>query len=211
MEALRLTGIFLLKTITDIVMNNTNVQGKSYKVAATQETITAQNSANQGNEYFNGINQEELEGVCEILSKLWSKPGSLQFRPNYFENYLKMADGFVRSARTSADKRNMVLNAIGFLCAALLDTNKSEDEERTEKELWRIENEMRDILNEWVYEDGGTYQHTINPRGPGAYDEDRKQLKRLAREYKSFGEDLPDDILEMIEAADRLTELYRLK
>ena len=105
-------------------MYNTKAQGKSYKVAATQETITAQNSANQGNEYFNGINQEELEGVCEILSKLWSKPGNLQFRPNYFENYLKMADGTVRSARTSDDKKNMVLNAIGFLCAALLDTNK---------------------------------------------------------------------------------------
>lgn len=175
-------------------MNNTNVQGKSYKVAATQETITAQNSANQGNEYFNGINQEELEGVCEILSKLWSKPGSLQLRPNYFENYLKMADGFVRSARTSDDKKNMVLNAIGFLCAALLDTNKSEDEELEHYEhvaefyypedLKTLEfddeydrgaaalNEITNVLSEW-----GENLY---------YPEDWKEVKGILNEYLSI-------------------------
>lgn len=174
-------------------MYNTNAQGKSYKVAATQETITAQNSANQGNEYFNGINQEELEGVCEILSKLWSKPGSLQFRPNYFENYLKMADGFVRSARTSADKKNMVLNAIGFLCAALLDTNKSKDGyERYEhvaefyypEDLKTLEfddeydrgaaalNEIANVLTEW-----GENLY---------YPEDWKEAKDILNEYLSI-------------------------
>ena len=201
-----------MQTITDIVMNNTNVQGKSYKVAATQETITAQNSANQGNEYFNGINQEELKGVCEILSKLWSKPGSLQFRPNYFENYLKMADGFVRSARTSADKKNMVLNAIGFLCAALLDTNKSEDEPgvletptgvTTGKRMKDRVKDLETALNEWVYVDGGTLDFE---RGPHTeiedWERDKEKIRRLG---KKCADELLEDVEGMIKV---ISEVY---
>lgn len=193
-------------------MNNTNVQGKSYKVAATQEMITAQNSANQGNEYFNGINQKELEGVCEILSKLWSKPGSLQFRPNYFENYLKMADGFVRSARTSADKKNMVLNAIGFLCAALLDTNKSEDEPgvletptgmTTGKRMKDRVKDLETALNEWAYVDGGTLDFE---RGPHTeiedWERDKEKIRRLG---KKCADELLEDVEGMIKV---ISEVY---
>lgn len=207
-----MTGFFLMQSITDIVMNNTNVQGKSYKVAATQEMITAQNSANQGNEYFNGINQEELEGVCEILSKLWSKPGSLQFRPNYFENYLKMADGFVRSARTSADKKNMVLNAIGFLCAAILDTNKSEDEPgvletptgmTTGKRMKDRVKDLETALNEWAYVDGGTLDFE---RGPHTeiedWERDKEKIRRLG---KKCADELLEDVEGMIKV---ISEVY---
>lgn len=201
-----------MQSITDIVMNNTNVQGKSYKVAATQETITAQNSANQGNEYFNGINQEELEGVCEILSKLWSKPGIRQFGPNYFENYLKMADGFVRSARTSADKKNMVLNAIGFLCAALLDTNKSEDEPgvletptgmTTGKRMKDRVKDLETALNEWAYVDGGTLDFE---RGPHTeiedWERDKEKIRRLG---KKCADELLEDVEGMIKV---ISEVY---
>ena len=193
-------------------MYNTKAQGKSYKVAATQEMITAQNSANQGNEYFNGISQEELEGVCEILSKLWSKPGSLQFRPSYFENYLKMADGFVRSARTSADKKNMVLNAIGFLCAALLDTNKSEDEPgvletptgmTTGKRMKDRVKDLETALNEWAYVDGGTLDFE---RGPHTeiedWERDKEKIRRLG---KKCADELLEDVEGMIKV---ISEVY---
>ena len=193
-------------------MYNTKAQGKSYKVATTQETITAQNSANQGNEYFNGINQEEIKGVCEILSKLWSKPGSLQFRPNYFENYLKMADGFVRSARTSADKKNMVLNAIGFLCAALLDTNKSEDEPgvletptgmTTGKRMQDRVKDLETALNEWAYVDGGTLDFE---RGPHTeiedWERDKEKIRRLG---KKCADELLEDVEGMIKV---ISEVY---
>lgn len=193
-------------------MYNTKAQGKSYKVADTQETITAQNSSNQGNEYFNGISQEEIEGVCEILSKLWSKPGSLQFRPNYFENYLKMADGFVRSARTSADKKNMVLNAIGFLCAALLDTNKSEDEPgvletptgmTTGKRMKDRVKDLETALNEWAYVDGGTLDFE---RGPHTeiedWERDKEKIRRLG---KKCADELLEDVEGMIKV---ISEVY---
>lgn len=193
-------------------MSRNDVQGNGHKVAGTREMITAQNSANQGNEYFNGINQEELEGVCEILSKLWSKPGSLQFRPNYFENYLKMADGFVRSARTSADKKNMVLNAIGFLCAALLDTNKSEDEPgvletptgmTTGKRMKDRVKDLETALNEWAYVDGGTLDFE---RGPHTEIEDWERDKEKIR---SLGKKCADELLEDVEGMIKvISEVY---
>lgn len=105
-------------------MNQYNNQGKGHKVAATQET-TAQNAEIQS--YFNSISQEELNAVCEALSTIYSCQGGLQFNPSYFKNYLEMTNKFINSARMGEDKRNMVLNAIGFLCGALL-ANKSKYE-----------------------------------------------------------------------------------
>jgi hypothetical protein len=156
-------------------MNQYNNQGKGHKVAATQET-TAQNAEIQS--YFNGINQEQLNAVCEVLSTAYSRPGGLQFNPSYFQNYLEMANKFIQGARMGEDKRNMVLNAFHFVCDALLNTQQDnkeyehydyiaqsyyaedledltfgEDEEFEDKEdLQRsVEYEIGCILTDWDY------------------------------------------------------------
>ena len=101
-------------------MYNTNAQGKGHKVAATQETITAQNSANQGTkktfdgtkELFNAVSEEQLRKALTYYDFGIVKPA-------YIISNLKMAQRLIDKARMSDDQKAVLCNSYGFLLVAL--------------------------------------------------------------------------------------------
>lgn len=102
-------------------MNNTIEQGKSYKVAATQEN-TVQNSRNQDlfvdpkkcNEIFSYITKGDFKKACEVIAK----QGSLG--PGFFENHFKTLAHDVKKARIHEDRKDMILHAMALLMNALI-------------------------------------------------------------------------------------------
>ena len=103
-----------------------DMQGQDHKVAAAQES-TAQNSAKQGNDLFSFINQDNFKKACEVFAKTMTEPGSLG--AGYFENYFKLAAHFVKKARMSEDKRDLVLHAMALLMKALVPADEYVQEE----------------------------------------------------------------------------------
>ena len=100
-------------------MVQTNVQGKSNKVAATQETITAQDSTNQSKVL--GIFTEEY------LTKLANSVGDNPFiRPSYLINTLRVAERFIDKARMAPDQKGHIKMAFGLLASFLPDLDRQE-------------------------------------------------------------------------------------
>jgi hypothetical protein len=83
-------------------------QGKSHKVAATQEN-TAQNSANQSRAFGLFTDQE--------LTNIVNNSGNALVLPSFLINYLHQAEKVLDRARISDDNRNFIKGAFAMLCA----------------------------------------------------------------------------------------------
>ena len=110
-------------------MNTYNNQGKDHKVAATQETITAQNSAqSQGKKNFDG-SKKLFNAVDEY--ELMTELSYYDFgivNPSYIISNLEMAQRLIDKARMSPEQKSVLNNAFGFLCLALVKGKVDADE-----------------------------------------------------------------------------------
>lgn len=109
-------------------MNQFNNQGKDHKVAATQETITAQNSANQSKKNFDG--SKKLFNAVDVYD-LATELSYYDFgivNPSYIISNLEMAQRLIDKARMSPEQKAVLNNAYGFLCLALVKGKAEADE-----------------------------------------------------------------------------------
>lgn len=199
-------------------MEKKNEQGKSYKVAATQET-TAQNAGIQS--YFNGISQEKLNAISKVLSNTYSRDGGLKLNADYFQNYLEMVNKFVHGARMGEDKRKMVLNAFSFVFGALLAADKEarrgpwehvpetytaddlcyEIEEaygndEAQEELYQVGlQEIANILTDFDADDGEFVE--------GSWDEGKAVIQEYMDVLENFGFSIPEWVFDDMDAIDK--------
>lgn len=109
-------------------MNQYNNQGKDHKVAATQETITAQNSANQGKKNFDGSKKLfNAVDTYELMTELSYYDFGI-VNPSYIISNLEMAQRLIDKARMSQEQKSVLNNAFGFLCLALVKGKAEADE-----------------------------------------------------------------------------------
>lgn len=103
-------------------------QGNDHKVAGTQETITAQNSTNQGKKNFDG--SKKLFNAVDVYD-LATELSYYDFgivNPSYIISNLEMAQRLIDKARMSPEQKAVLNNAYGFLCLALVKGKAEADE-----------------------------------------------------------------------------------
>ena len=199
-------------------MEKKNEQGKSYKVAATQET-TAQNAGIQS--YFNGISQEKLIAISKVLSNAYSRDGGLKLNADYFQNYLEMVNKFVHGARMGEDKRKMVLNAFSFVFGALLAADKearrgpwehvpetytaddlayeldeTNGDDEAQQELYQAGlQEIANILTDFDADDGEFVE--------GSWDDAKEVIQEYIDVLEYIGFSIPDWVFDDMDAIDK--------
>lgn len=196
-------------------MYNTNAQGKGHKVAATQETITAQNSANQGTkktfdgtkELFNAVDVNELERALSRYDFGIVKPG-------YIISNLKMAQRLIDKARMSDDQKAVLRNSYGFLLTALCCENEELEHYEHVAEFYYPE-DLKTLEFDDEYDRGAAalneIANVLTDWGEDLYyPEDWKEAKDVINEYLSIIEAtnyvLPDWVKRDIKELDEKYE-----
>ena len=171
-------------------MYNTNVQGKSQKLAATQERITAQNSANQGKKNFDGT--KELFNAVDVneLEKALSRYDFGIVSPSYIISNLKMAERLIEKARMGQEQKSVLRNGYGFLLSALCCEDEELEHYEHVAEFYYPE-DLKTLEFDDEYDRGAAalneIANVLTEWGENLYyPEDWKEAKDILNEYLSI-------------------------